>query len=269
MNKTLLLLLTGTLAVSVEGCSYISEFVEKRKEIENPPTISTTVQAEASGKNTKSPKPENKPVDSQETEGVKRTQDVAALIPSTNPDIRIRSSVRGRQDPFAVVSVKPTIEIKEDSKTANNNRNNNRSRSRSNAPNPRVRRPEEITSTPTLETVENLPNANLAENVLITGLVELGDRIQIILQAPEEASSRYVEVGQYISNGRVLVKRIESNFSTPVVVLEQAGIEVAKVVGQAKEETTEEEKNTFLPPPPPSISLSNSVSLLCEKVSQE
>ncbi len=269
MNKTLLLILTGTLAVSVEGCSYLSEFVEKRKEIENPPTISTTVQAEASGKNAKSPELKDKPVDSQETETVKRNQDVVGLIPSTNPDVRIRSSIRGRQDPFAVVAVKPKIEIKEDSKTANNNRNKNRSRSRPNAPNPRVRRPEEITSTPTIETVENLPNADLAENVLITGLVELGDRIQIILQAPEEASSRYVEVGQYISNGQVLVKRIESSFPTPVVVLEQAGIEVDKVVGQAKEETTEEEKNTFLPPPPPSISLSNPVSLLSEKVSQK
>ena len=262
MNKTLLLILTGTLAVSVEGCSYLSEFVEKRKEIENPPTISTSVQAEASGKNAKSPESKDKPVDSQQTEGVKRNQDVVGLIPSTDPDIRIRSSIRGRQDPFAVVSVKPTIEIKEDKK-------NNRSRGLPNSPNPRVRRPQEITSTPTIETVENLPNADLAENVLITGLVELGDRIQIILQAPEEASSRYVEVGQYISNGQVLVKRIESSFPTPVVVLEQAGIEVDKVVGQAKEETTEEEKNTFLPPPPPSISLSNPVSLLSEKVSQK
>ena len=103
----------------------------------------------------------------------------------------------------------------------------------------------------------------MAENVLITGLVQLGDRIQIIVQAPEETSSRYVEVGQYVSNGKVLVKRIETSFPTPVVILEQAGIEVAKAIGQTKDETTEQ-TTSFLPSPPP-LSSSNSLSWLSEK----
>ncbi|MDJ0743224.1 MAG: hypothetical protein QNJ32_07660 [Xenococcaceae cyanobacterium MO_167.B27] len=271
MNKTLLLVLTGTLALSAEGCSYMSEFVEQRKEIENPPTISTSVQAEASEKD---PEAQAELAETPEKEGVSRTQDVAGLIPSTNPDVRIRGNVRGRKDPFAVVSLTPTIQIKEDPKTTNtnrtqantnrNNRNQNNNRSRV-LPPPRVRRPEEITSTPTIDTqtVENSPKADLAENVLITGLVQLGDRIQIILQAPEETSSRYVEVGQYVSNGKVLVKRIETSFPTPVVILEQAGIEVAKAIGQTKDETTEQ-TTSFLPSPPP-VSSSNSLSWLSEK----
>lgn len=244
MNKTLLLVLTGTVALSVEGCSYISDFAEKRKEIENPPTISTTVKASASEKEAKSSDSQEESLDSENADAVKRTQNVAKLIPSTDPSVRIQSSIRGRQDPFGIISVKPNVEIKEDPKAVRKNTIQNRPEI-----SPRVRRPPEIKSTPTIENTETAPKADLAENVLITGLVQFGDRIKIILQAPEETSSRYVEVGQYVSNGQVLVKRIDPSFPTPMVVLEQGGIEVTKVVGQTKEETTEEKAS--IPPPPP------------------
>ena len=247
MNKTLLLVLTGTVALSVEGCSYISDFAEQRKEIENPPTISTTVKASASEQEAKSSESQEESVDSENAEAVKRTQNVAELIPSTDPSVRIKNSIRGRQDPFAIISVKPTVEIKEDPKTVSKNTiRNRRPEPRRELPPSRVRRPPEINSTPTIENTETTPQADLAENVLITGLVQFGDRIKIILQAPEETSSRYVEVGQYVSNGQVLVKRIDPRSPTPMVVLEQGGIEVTKVVGQTKEETTEE-KASILP----------------------
>ncbi len=240
MNKTLLLVLTGTLAFSAEGCSYMSEFVEKRKEIENSPTISTTVKASASQQEAESSESQEESIDSEQAEAVKRTQNVAKLIPSTDPSLRIKNSIRGRQDPFAIISVKPTVEIKEEPKAVRKNTIQNRPQPRRELPPSRVRRPREINSTPTIETMETTPKANLAENVLITGLVQFGDRLKIILQAPEETSSRYVEVGQYVSNGQVLVKRIDPSSPTPIVVLEQDGIEVTKVVGQTKEETTEE-----------------------------
>ena len=55
---------------------------------------------------------------------------------------------------------------------------------------------------------------------------------EIIVKAPEESSSRYVEAGQYLSDGRILVKRIDKDaFPSPVVILEQAGREVAKTIG--------------------------------------
>lgn len=77
------------------------------------------------------------------------------------------------------------------------------------------------------------PEPTLARAVEVSGVVQVGNEPQAIIKAPNEATSRYVRVGQRLSNGQVLVKRIEMNQgSEPVVVLEQYGIEVAKVVGE-------------------------------------
>ncbi len=242
MNKTLLLVLTGTVALSLEGCSYISDFTKKRQEIENPSTIS--VKAKASEEGAKSSESEELAIETDKEDAINRTQNVTGLIPSTNPEIRARSSKRGRQDPFAIISVEPEVEIKQDQRVVNQPRRNRirptpqrRRQPRSIPSNTRVRKPPEIETTPT---IENTPSAEMAENVLITGFIELGDRIKLILQAPEEASSRYVEVGQYVSNGKVLVKRIETGFPTPLVVLEESGIEVTKAIGIAEEAAEEE-----------------------------
>lgn len=77
-----------------------------------------------------------------------------------------------------------------------------------------------------------LPEPTLAQGVEVTGVVEVGGVPQAILKAPNE-SSRYVRAGQRVSNGQVLVKRIEMNRGpAPVVILEQYGIEVARQVGE-------------------------------------
>jgi hypothetical protein len=63
-------------------------------------------------------------------------------------------------------------------------------------------------------------------------VIQIGNEPQAIVKAPNEATSRYVKVGQRLSQGQVLVKRIEMNDgSEPVVILEENGIEVAKMVG--------------------------------------
>jgi len=72
----------------------------------------------------------------------------------------------------------------------------------------------------------------LASNVAVTGVIQIGNETQAIVQVPNEGTSRYVRVGQRLSNGQVLVKRIEMNEgSEPIVILEEYGIEVARVVG--------------------------------------
>lgn len=45
------------------------------------------------------------------------------------------------------------------------------------------------------------------------------------------AGSQYVRVGQRVSNGQVLIKRINMRGSEPTVVLEENGIEVSRPVG--------------------------------------
>jgi hypothetical protein len=77
------------------------------------------------------------------------------------------------------------------------------------------------------------PSTDLAESVEVSGVVRVGRGVQVIVKAPNEATSRYVQVGQRLSNGQVLIKRVEMPAgSDPVVVLEQNGVEVSRIVGQ-------------------------------------
>ena len=252
MKKLSFLILITTLSLGISSCSYFESFNEKREEVEesSQPTIKIEATAEGEAQ-------EEDPLAEavEEAEATEREQDIVGLIPSTEPEVRVRNSVRGRQDPFSTIAVEPLIEIEPEEEPdvdngrqqpSNNNNNNNG-----------ATRPDNITSTPTIETLDETLETSeppegslteLAQNVLITGLVNLGDRIKLIVQAPEEATSRYVDVGQYISNGRVLVKRIEFNSPYPTIILEQSGIEVAKEIGEPIAEETDEQ--AFLPPPP-------------------
>ena len=77
------------------------------------------------------------------------------------------------------------------------------------------------------------PQPKLAQAVLVSGVVQVGSRPQAIIKVPSEPTSRYVQAGQRLASG-LLVKRIEMNEgSEPVVILEQYGIEVARMVGEA------------------------------------
>ncbi|MCC5666298.1 hypothetical protein LC653_20840 [Nostoc sp. CHAB 5784] len=72
----------------------------------------------------------------------------------------------------------------------------------------------------------------LAKAVVVTGVVLISQEPQAIIKVPDEPTSRYVQAGQRLANG-VLVKRIEMNQGyNPIVILEQYGIEVAKMVGE-------------------------------------
>lgn len=62
--------------------------------------------------------------------------------------------------------------------------------------------------------------------------MQVGGDIQIILQTPGSAFSRYVRVGDTVANGEVRVVRVERLQGEPVVILEQNGVEVARGVGE-------------------------------------
>ena len=84
-----------------------------------------------------------------------------------------------------------------------------------------------------------LPEPTLAKAVDVTGVVVVAGVPQAIVKAPNESTSRYVQAGQRLSNGQVLVKRIEVNSgSDPVVILEQNGVEVGRAVGDKASPTT-------------------------------
>ncbi|MEH2464100.1 hypothetical protein [Nostoc sp.] len=97
----------------------------------------------------------------------------------------------------------------------------------------------QVIPNPTLVSVLPPPaQPDLARAVLVTGVVLISKEPQAIIKVPNEPTSRYVQAGQRLANG-VLVKRIEMNQGyNPIVILEQYGIEVAKMVGEGAVNST-------------------------------
>ncbi len=85
----------------------------------------------------------------------------------------------------------------------------------------------------------NLPNAapprptktSLAEAIEVNGVVQVSGKWNVIVREPNASSSRHVAVGDYLENGKVLVKKIVAPGTTgPTVVLQQNGVEIRKSV---------------------------------------
>lgn len=74
----------------------------------------------------------------------------------------------------------------------------------------------------------------LAEEIEVTGILQVGTKWSVIVKEPGAHTSRYVSPGDYLENGKVLVKKIMAPTSTePVVVLQQAGKEIIKSIGSS------------------------------------
>ncbi|MCC5630865.1 hypothetical protein LC613_23875 [Nostoc sphaeroides CHAB 2801] len=97
----------------------------------------------------------------------------------------------------------------------------------------------QVVPNPSLVSVLPTPaQPELAKAVVVTGVVLISKEPQAIIKVPDEPTSRYVQARQRLANG-VLVKRIEMNQGyNPIVILEQYGIEVAKMVGEGAVNST-------------------------------
>lgn len=84
-----------------------------------------------------------------------------------------------------------------------------------------------------------LPQPTLAEAVLVTGVMTIGNENFAVVET--SAGSQYVKAGQRVANGQVLVKRIDVRGSDPVVVFEQNGIEVSRPVGASPATAADEQ----------------------------
>ncbi len=154
----------------------------------------------------------------------------AELIQPTNAEERIKGIEGSRSDPYALVPVPPAPtpppapESSPGAPSPNGGSNNGGGTTTATPGTPG--------NTIPLGELPGLPQPTTAVGVVITGVVQInGDRYAII-QAPGEPTSRYVKAGDYLDNGQILVKRIETRpGSEPVVILEENGIEVAMPVG--------------------------------------
>lgn len=171
------------------------------------------------------------------------------LIPSTDPEARATEVERQRSDPFDLLPTTPTVEIpveepRRPSRNSNNNNgsgNGNRTPAQPSGPGSLAPIPELVPSEPVPPPP---PQPELARAVAVSGVVQLGNVPYAIVTAPNESHTRYVRAGQRLSNGEVLVKRIEMIPGVdPVVVFEQFGIEVSTVVGSGGAPSTADGDN--------------------------
>jgi hypothetical protein len=162
---------------------------------------------------------------------------VPGLIQSTNGDERAKqvqtaiNTTKAGKDPFTgLPPLLPKVNI-----TARNPvpvPSAPATGGRSTSPKIGFRAPTIPPRTKSVPTAPTPPSTTLASAVEVSGVVTVNGVTQAIIKAPNEDTSRYVSVGQRLSNGQVLVKRIDTfPGSEPVVILEQNGVEVARIVG--------------------------------------
>jgi hypothetical protein len=79
----------------------------------------------------------------------------------------------------------------------------------------------------------------LARSIGVSGVIEVDGRTQVIVKLPNESFSRYVDVGSHINDGKIMVKRVEGEQTlSPIVVLEEAGMEITRRVGDTDDTVT-------------------------------
>lgn len=230
MRRISAIAVVGTLSLTMVGCGSNTE----EPSVSSPPPQQVVTQPDSASQ------PFEKPPVVPQTSVVK-VSSASGLIQSTNGNQRAKQVEKGRKDPFAglfapvVVAKAPTPPTP---KTV--------------APLPKpsvvpppppkpvavVPRPAPLPSVapaPPVPPAEPVVAAqpDVAKGITVTGVVQIGDELQAIVQVPNEGTSRYVREGQLLSSGEVLVKRIEVNQGAqPLVILEEKGIEVAKAIGE-------------------------------------
>lgn len=175
------------------------------------------------------------------------------LISSTDPNQRVQQIKGDRNDPFALLPTTPSVQLAEGAEpqttglppggtpptaarttpqtrqAAQPNRGSTAARSPAR---PAARTPARPAPRSPIAANPPRPQPILAEAVAVTGVVQVGDQVFAIVNAPNEPTSRYVREGQRLAGGQVLVRRIETNRAEPLVVLEQYGVEVVRAVGE-------------------------------------
>lgn len=238
MRRLTFTVLLGLVAVSLGGCNVFSGLFGGGEPAEEEPVV---VKVPA--------KPQDSPDETFEEPMVPSALDAAAiasaeLIQSTNPAERVEQFQKKQQDPYATLPVPPKPPAAPPATapapgngggttTSNNGGNGGGGGGSNTTGNGSNATGNNGTSggSGTIQPLPELPKAETASAVAVTGVVKVGNETYAIVQAPGEPTSRYVKAGQRLSNGRVLVKRIETRGNEPVVVLEENGIEVALEVG--------------------------------------
>jgi hypothetical protein len=162
------------------------------------------------------------------------------LIPPTTTPGRLPQVVAGRDDPFASFPISPNVTVR--NRTAPQMLPVPVAPPTLTAPPsaqtlpalPALEAPPLITTEPfpLIATPPMAPPSRLSETIEISGVVEVGGKVSIIIHVPDERSSRYAAVGDYLANGQVLIKQVEMG-AEPTVILEEDGVETIRYVGSS------------------------------------
>ncbi|MEM6423926.1 MAG: hypothetical protein AAF728_02005 [Cyanobacteria bacterium P01_D01_bin.128] len=223
MRRLLLLCLISVSSLSMVGCGFINGLLG-RDDGASPPDGDSSLDGVPLPAASEDEEPEVEPI----LPAASGAAAIAAaeLIQSTNPDERASRVSSSRTDPFATVVPATPVVLEPPEPPPGTNNNNNGGRQQ---PPAATGRPGAVSP---IQPLPQLPRPDLAEAVAVTGVVQIGNTPHAIVQAPGEPTSRYVTAGQRLSNGQVLVKRIEIREGLePRVIFEQNGIEVAVTVG--------------------------------------
>ncbi len=232
--KRLSIIVSLILPLSISGCSLFFGGEEQ-----------TTTQP--------SPTPQASPTPNQNFPGQTQSStqgstNLPGLIPSTEEkQVQIAT---GKQDPFAIVPVKPVVKEVSDTKTQDAGKppTSGKPPAPKQPPEgkpPAPKQPPEgnAPETPPVVSSRCLPQEllkpqlepNEARATVVMGIVNLTDQPVAILKAANEKVVRSVTVGSGLSNG-IFVKQITGNS----VILEQYGIEVIRSIGQLPEKPVSE-----------------------------
>lgn len=255
MRHVLLLASATILSFAAVGCDFISGLGGGETTTEESPVVVSPVPTESP-----SPQPDsptfNQPTVQQQPRGILPPD----LISSTDPNQRVQQIDGDRNDPFALLPTTPSVQLAEGATPAPTTAapgaaptaptgTSPQTRQTAQAPRPRATggaggrgaspAPNRANRTPAKPAPKSPIAANpprpqpvLARAVQVTGVVQVGDQVYAIVNAPNEPTSRYVQEGQRLAGGQVLVRRIEMNRAEPVVILEQNGVEVVRAVGE-------------------------------------
>lgn len=170
---------------------------------------------------------------------------VPQLIPPTTSVERLPQVSIGRSDPFAAIATNPLVMPAPASRPTSSPapllQSQPTTQPQSTQPLPLVPLPQlpaaNSSNPPSLPSVAVQPAPVVATQptsprIIVSGVVQLSDRVAAIVEVPGEGTSRYVGPGEYIDNGRVLVRQIDvSNAQEPRVILVQDGVEMVRTVG--------------------------------------
>lgn len=265
MRQVLLIATAMVLGLTTTGCDFLSGLGggDTTTTAESPTAV--PVSPTASPSPGASPQPFDQPTVAEKNapKGILPPD----LISSTDPNQRVQQVKGNRVDPFALLPTTPSVELSPNAIAAGGgavgtgagtggspgavgtgggqgatpnrttaNRSPNRvaggggarpgttARGGGNQTKPAPRSPITVTAP--------RPDPTVAKAVEVTGIVQIGDQAYAIVNAPNEPTSRYVQEGQRLAGGQVLVRRIDLNRAEPVVILEQLGVEVVRAVGE-------------------------------------